>query len=202
MRAVPVVTLQIDEGLLSDSSLPALFCEVASMNRIFPLCLFASVIVLFAGNYGVAEILPAPFAPDKALDSITVHFKGPLVVRPGLKPGARPQDDDACKLVGAYVSVGGTVIVLDWSKSKTIHDELLWWRIFRHGDLRHHQAEVTGTMIFKPLKEFGEFMPVQPGISRDTPVPVVIVESLKVQLVGPNGKPQGKQFDRLPAIAD
>ncbi len=171
------------------------------MNRIFPLCLFASVIVLFAENCGVAEILPNPYVPDKALGSIIVQFKGTLFITSEFQPGARPQDDDASKLVGAYVSVDGTVLALDWSKSKAIHDELFWWRNPRHGDFRQVQAEVTGKMIFKPLKEIGGMRPVQAGVSSDTPVPVVIVESLKVQLVGSDGKPQGKQFDRLPAIA-
>ena len=97
------------------------------------------------------------------------------------------QCDDSC---------GGTEIALDWSKSDKIRKELLWWRLPRHGDLRTVQAEVTGRMIFKPSRDLGTNRTVPAGVTDGTPVPVIVVQSLKIQLVGPDGEPKGPQYDR------
>ena len=134
--------------------------------------------------------------------SIVVHLRGRLSVTTAVEPGGRPQDDAACELTSATVHAGGTVIELDWSRSDRIRDELLWWRLPRHGDLRQVQAEVTGRMVFMPSRDLGGDRTVPAGVSGGTSVPVVIVESLEVQLVGLDGKRRGPQHDRERAIAD
>lgn len=119
--------------------------------------------------------------------AIVVHLKGNLkvstILKKGADPKSRPQDSFAWELSNATVEAGGTTIELDWNDCEAIRDELLWWRMDRHGDLRIVQAEVTGRMTFKRSD----------GPSGQALVPVVGVESLKVQLVGFDGRPSGPQ---------
>ena len=163
--------------------------------------MLACTVLVFASSAAEAGAENAQ-TTDPPHGSIVVHLKGGLSVSATLKPGSRPQDDAACELTSATVHAGGTVIELDWSRSNKIRDELLWWRLPRHGDLRQVQAEVTGRMIFKPSKELGGDRTIPAGVSDDTPVPVVIVESLKVQLVGVDGTRRGPQHDRKRVTAD
>jgi hypothetical protein len=148
------------------------------------------------------ESLPVPLHGE-----MVVHLKGVLQVSTTLKAGAdpnsRPQDDGAWELTNASVDAGGSVVNLDWNSCPAIRDALLWWRNLRHGDLRVGQAEVTGRMTFRRSGDIGGIsgdfggIRVTPfDVSEQTLVPVVVVESLKVQLVGPEGWPRGPQFDR------
>lgn len=108
------------------------------------------------------------------------------------EPGA-----DEERLTSATITAGGTIVYVDWSRSQRISRELLWWSIPRAGDIRGPHAKVTGRMVFKPLGELNQRTIVLPqGVSANTPVPVVVVESIKVYLAGPDGKPRGPQPDR------
>ena len=99
----------------------------------------------------------------------------------------------------ATVESGGTTIHLDWSRSPKIRNELL--DSSRLGDGRLWfgdggpnptvQAKITGRMVFKPAKELGGYRRIPAGVTDDTPVPVVIVESIKVQFVRSDGSPHG-----------
>ena len=151
------------------------------------------------GDEPATETLPGPLHGE-----MRVHLKGTLQVATKLKAGAdpnsRPQDEGAWELVNASVEAGGTVVEIDWNASPAIRDELLWWGNPRHGDLRVVQAEVTGRLVFKRLGDIGGTgLIISSGLlDKEVPRPVVIVETLHVQLVGPEGFPRGPQFDRKP----
>ena len=106
-------------------------------------------------------------------------------------------DADDMQLISAAITAGGTVVYLDWSGSSRIRSELLWWSIPRAGDYRGPHADVTGRMVFKPFSELNQkAITVPHGVSANTPVPVVVVESIKVYLAASDGKPRGRQPDR------
>lgn len=138
-----------------------------------------------------APNLPRPTC-ETLPDTIHVQFSGPLSTFFTLQTDA---DDES--LTSATITAAGTNIYLDWSRSPAIRRELLWWSIPRAGDYRGPHAEVTGRMVFKPHKELDQRTVIVPaGVSANTPVPVVVVESIKVYLAGPDGKPRGPQPDR------
>ena len=125
--------------------------------------------------------------------AIDVKFSGRLTTSTVSKPGAAGPEE----LSSAEVHAAGTVVHLDWSRSQKIRDELLWWSVPRAGDIRLPYAEVSGRMQFKPLRELDRaVLTPQRGVSADTPVPVVVVESIKVYLAGPDGRPRGSQPGR------
>ena len=157
--------------------------------------LFACAVMLFVCGSSEAEKGRLDMTSPMH-GSIVVHLKGNLSIGTTLKSGSRPQDEGACELISATIHAGGTEIALDWSKSDKIRKELLWWRLPRHSDFRTVQDEVTGRMIFKPSKELGTNRTIPAGVTDNTPVPVIVVESLKIQLVGPAGKRKGPQHDR------
>ena len=135
--------------------------------------------------------------PDAvAPEGIVVVLNGPLSVGGTFKPDADPVTQflevAAKDLTIATVEAGGTTIHLDWSRSPKIRNELLasssW--VGDGGPNPAVHAEVTGRMVFKRSKELTNRV-VPAGVTDDTPVPVVIVESIKVQFVRSNGKPYG-----------
>lgn len=136
------------------------------------------------------EVPPQPRqAPTGA---ISVQLSGSLSTAFTIKPEA-----DEGQLISATIFAGGTVIYLDWSRSPTIRRELLWWSIPRAGDYREPHADVTGRMVFKPFNELDQRpITVPHGVSASTPVPVVVIESIKVYLADSDGKPRGPQPDR------
>ena len=165
--------------------------------------ILALLIMTVCATIGLAGDLSTTSRPTEqpSLDGITVHLAGPLRTsfsfNPDADPAAQFKEVAAKELEAASVKAGGTTIHLDWSRSDKIRDELLWWSVPHHGDVRIVQAEVTGQMVFKPLRELDQTIQfAQAGVSADTPVPVVIVESIKVQLVGPDRKPGGPQPNR------
>ena len=149
----------------------------------------------------------APISCQKTVqtDAITVAFTGRLSIVWRLKPDADPTTQfcelAARDLVIATVEAGGTTIHLDWSRSQKIVNELLYSSMdFGDGGPNPSvQAKVTGRMVFKPSKELaGRITPA--GVTDDAPVPVVIVESIKIEFSGSNGKPRG--LDRKLVTAD
>lgn len=120
---------------------------------------------------------------------IAVRLKGDLAVEAS-------GEKDQQTLSAACVRAGDMEVMLDWGVRSDIRDELLWWSVWRHADLRTVQAEVVGRMEFRPAKEVGGSRQQFAGISNETPVPVVVVESLAVQLVDSDGKPRGPQPQR------
>lgn len=121
--------------------------------------------------------------------TINVRLKGDLAV---VTSGGRDQPT----LSSACVRAGDMEVMLDWGVRSDLHDELLWWSEPHHADTRTVQATVIGRMEFRPAKEVGGVRGQFAGISADTPVPVVVVESLSARLVGPDGKPRGPQPKR------
>jgi hypothetical protein len=134
---------------------------------------------------------------------IAVKFSGPLELGSSMNADADFQDLSARKLTDADVIAGGTTIHLDWSRSSRIRDELLWWTIPRAGDARSPYAEVTGHLKFMPLKDLDQSAKVvPPGVSPDTPVPVVVVETIRVRLAFPDGTIRGPQPKRERVVAE
>lgn len=126
-----------------------------------------------------SDSIPASFSGPP----IFVKFSGPLELGSSMSADADSQDLSARTLTDADVIAGGTSIHLDWSRSSRIRDELLWWTIARAGDARSPYAEVTGHLRFMPLKELDQSAKVMPpGVSPDTPVPVVVVETIQFSL--------------------
>jgi hypothetical protein len=171
-----------------------------SMKRTWILAFAVSMVSYF----GIADERPDGIKhrkPAKSPHSIAVQFSGPLCVGVVSNGGV---DLNTMKLASANVEVAGTIIHLDWVKSDKIRDELIWWSLPRAGDIRGPHAAVTGTMVFKPLKEVREAVqPVRLGITLDTPVPVVVVESINVYLARPgSATPSGPQHDRKLIEAD
>ncbi len=127
---------------------------------------------------------------------ITVAFSGPLYVMTTLKPDIDPArlflDVAAQDLKMATVDSGGTTVHLDWSRSDKLRDELIapssWFGDGGPNSKVH--ATVTGRMVFKPSKELA-YRVISAGVTDATPVPVVIVESIKIQFVRSDGKPFG-----------
>jgi hypothetical protein len=144
-----------------------------------------------------SDIFKPQLAGDVGDGVIEMHLKGTLQVGATLKKDApsnvRVLDDRAYELSSAMVMAGGQEVALDWSESDEVRDELIYWRVLRHGDQRGVQADVTGRMVFRPAKDVGGWRQNTRGIAADTPVPVVIVKSITVRLVGPDGKPRGPQ---------
>ena len=145
----------------------------------------------------VAQALEPVASPKPVqLDGITVAFTGRLGILYAFKPDADPATQflevAANDLRMATVEAGGTTIHLDWNQSDKIRNELL----FAAGDSGDGgpnpgvQAKVTGRMVFKPSKEL-VYRVTPAGVTDDTPVPVVIVESIKLQFIGSDGKPRG-----------
>ena len=136
---------------------------------------------------------PADVVPPS---TITVALSGRLQVMTALKPDIDPAqlfpDVVAQDLGMATVDSGGTKIHLDWSRSEKIRDELMaplsWFGDGGPNPTVH--ATVTGVMVFKPSKELA-YRVVPAGVTDATPVPVVIVESIKIQFVRSDGKPFG-----------
>lgn len=124
--------------------------------------------------------------------TIEVRLKGEL------RTAARTEGRAVVELRAATVSAGETDIILDWQGSKAIHDELLWWSMPRHGDLsRVVQAEITGVLVFRSHREAKGMITPFEGLGEKTPVPVVLVDSLRVQLADQRtGQPTGPQHDR------
>lgn len=163
----------------------------------------SSLGLVFGGMVCLANEAHTPIwaTREAPAHSIKVQFSGPLstsfVVKPDADPASQFREEAAKALTSATITAAGTIIYLDWSQSHKIRNELLWWSIPRAGDIRGPHAEVTGRMLFKPLKELDQTTLIIPrGVSADTPVPVVIVESIRVRLAGPDGKPRGPQPDR------
>ena len=125
------------------------------------------------------------------------------MVASSLNAGADYHDLSARTLIDADVIAGGTTIHLDWSQSSRIRDDLLWWTIERTGDGRSPYAEVTGHLKFMPLNELDQSAKVvPPGVSPDTPVPVVVVETIRVRLAFPDGTIRGPQPKRERVVAE
>jgi hypothetical protein len=156
----------------------------------------------FGGCLAISLVAQAqgPVAYPKAIqpDSITVAFSGRLSTLCRLKPDADPATQSrevaARDLKIAAVEAGGTTIHLDWSRSQKIHNELILSSVdFGDGGPNSGvQATVTGRMVFKPSKEVA-YRVTPAGVTDDAPVPVVIVESLKIQFIGSDGKPRGPE---------
>ena len=138
-----------------------------------------------------------PIAATKAdHDGITVAFSGRLDIGALLKPDADPATQllevAAYDLKSAAVESGGTMIWLDWNQSHKIRNELLSSiKYFGDGGPNPSvQAKVSGRMVFKPLNEIAHHL--QPtGVRDETPVPVVMVESIQIQFTRSDGKPYG-----------
>lgn len=139
-----------------------------------------------------------PIAATKAdqHDGITVAFSGRLDIGALLKPDADPATQllevAAYDLKSAAVESGGTMIWLDWNQSHKIRNEILSSiKYFGDGGPNPSvQAKVSGRMVFKPLKEIAHHL--QPtGVRDETPVPVVMVESIQIQFMRSDGKPYG-----------
>lgn len=132
-------------------------------------------------------------------DGITAAFTGRLSILYRFKPDADPATQflevAAKDLRIATVEAGGTTIHLDWSRSDKIRRELIAssGAFGDGGPASSVQARVTGRMVFKPSKGLGGDRVIPKGVTDDTPVPVVIVESLKIQLVGSDGRPRGAE---------
>lgn len=148
-----------------------------------------------------------PVAPQKAVqpEGITAAFTGRLSVLYSFKPDADPATQ-SLEVAGkdlsmATVEAGGTTIHLDWSRSHKIRNELLFSSsdFGDGGPASSVQAKVTGQMVFKRSKELAARV-TPAGVTADTPVPVVIVESIKIQFIGSDGKPRGS--DRKLVTAD
>jgi len=124
--------------------------------------------------------------------TIEVRLKG------SLRTAARTEGREIVEVTAATVSSGGTDIILDWQDSEALHDELLWWSTPRHGDAnRIVQAEITGLLVFKPYRHARGMIRPFEGLNEDTAVPVVLVDSLRVQLADRRtGRPKGQQHDR------
>ena len=124
--------------------------------------------------------------------TIAVRLKGEL------RTAARTEGRETVEVRAATVSAGGVDIILDWQDSKAIHDELLWWSTPRHGDAnRIVQAEISGLLVFKPHRDARGMIRPFTGLGEDTPVPVVLVDSLRIQLAHRRtGRPDGQQHDR------
>lgn len=126
---------------------------------------------------------------------ILVQLRGPLMVTTqdvAPPPGHLPEPVNRTKLVAARVAAGGGHVELDWRHSQELHDELFYWRFPRHGDLRQVHAVVTGRLEFRLPEPQAADAPPAGHRSR----PVVVVDSLFVQLVGPDGRPAGRQLRR------
>jgi len=141
---------------------------------------------------------PAASRDAVAPGKITVAFSGPLLAMSSLKPRADPAMQ-ALKVAAqdlrmATVKAGGTSIYLDWSRSHKIRNELLASSLWfgDGGPNATIHAKVTGWMVFKPSKELGGYRVVPAGVTDDTPVPVVMVESIQIQFMGSDGKPRGE----------
>lgn len=160
----------------------------------------AYVAVLCSGMACLAEDAHRPIGAVSPVqpNTIAVQLSGPLstvfVVRSDADPASQSSDVAAQELKLATITAGGTTVHLDWSRSPKIGDELLWWSHPRAGDSRGPHAEVTGQMVFKPFKVLDQF--AVPAVSPETRIPVVVVESIKGYLAGPDGKPRGPQPDR------
>lgn len=138
-----------------------------------------------------------PIAAAKADQTgITVAFSGRLDIGAWLKPDADPATQlfevAAHDLNSAAVESGGTMIWLDWNQSHKICNELLSSsKYFGDGGPNPSvQAMVSGRMVFKPLKEVARHI-LPPSVTDDTPVPVVMVESIQIQFVRSDGKHYG-----------
>ena len=159
------------------------------------LCVMASASV----NVAIGDDNSISLVEGLEHGSITVQLKGRLSL--GITP-PKGKGKVARKMTSANVMAGGTLIKLDWSKSDSIRDELLWWTVPRHGDFREIQAEVTGKLEFRAPQMVTGARQIQPAISGGTREPVVVVESLKVQLVDHDGHPSGPQLDRTRVTSD
>lgn len=169
----------------------------------------AYVAVLCSGVACLAEDAHRPVGAVSPVqpNTIAVQLSGSLstvfVVRSDDHSASQSSDVAAQELKLATITAGGTTVHLDWSRSPKIGDELLWWSHPRAGDSRGPHAEVTGQMVFKPYKELDQtFQIAQPGVTAETRVPVVVVESIRVYLAGPDGKSRGPQPDRERVTAE
>jgi hypothetical protein len=115
--------------------------------------------------------------------SIAVHLKGDLVRQTSFKSEA-----DREGTVFAYIDAGGATIELDWNNCQAIQEELV---SFDRGDgalISGIHAEVTGRLKFVPFERLVAQNPLWKrmageGISDGTPMPVVLVESIQIQLL-------------------
>jgi|GEM_PF-5436823 len=153
---------------------------------------------------GQSEELPeilSRTATSHSQDAIDVKLSGQLSV--GVSTEG-PSIGGRMEFQTANIESAGTTIHLDVSRSEKIRDELVWWSKPRTGDIRWPCAVVTGKMVFKPLKDVeNAFQVVRPGITADTPVPVVVVESIQVFLAYPgSSRPTGPQHNRKLIVAD
>jgi hypothetical protein len=171
----------------------------------YRLILIGGALLCASGSRGLCETKArnsdkqAPEPSDVKHGSIKVHLKGYLMITSRLKadadPNSNPRDDSAHEVTNAQVMTGGMEVTLDWNGNEAIHDRLVFWRQFHHGDFRSVQAEVTGDMKFVPAHEAGGGFVARPGFNRDSLVPVVVVDTLTVQLVAADGRPRGPQPD-------
>jgi len=151
-----------------------------------------ATVAVTLGLVFIANSVPAQdgFATKGATtDAISVEFSGQLLTSTVSKPDSIEPEE----LASAEVVAAGTTIYLDWSKSDKIRDELLWWSTPRAGDIRTPHAAVKGRMVFRPLKAGG---------SAETPVPIVVVDSIEVYLAGPDGRRRGPQPNRGIVVAE
>ncbi|GAB5444291.1 MAG: hypothetical protein Fues2KO_46400 [Fuerstiella sp.] len=145
---------------------------------------------LCASTFAADDVSEPHASPGPA--EIEVRMRGALSVasKEVVTDDARKSDEPAdARLLSATVMAGGRPIELDWNHSDRIRDELYYWRVIRHGDLRLVHATVTGRL---------EFRPDPAGTNSDDLLgskghPVVVVRSLFVQLVDGAGKPRGPQ---------
>ncbi len=107
------------------------------------------------------------------------------------------------KTISATIDCAGTQISIDSDNNEAIENELMWWHKVRHGDLREIQAEVTGRLVFRqPADLFGIRQVTSTSLttpvvtSSQNPIPFVVVDSLRIQLVGPEGTASGSQLNR------
>lgn len=158
-------------------------------HRCFCLLVVCGVLFGAAGRSAGGDSTAMDRLQDLAIGSITFHSKGPasrvhLKGRLHNMSGRRPEGEPP-QITNAHVFAAGHDVILDWSQSEEARRILSDWMMPRHGVISVKQAEIWGRMVFRPAGTASRVRMPDPGITEDTLVPVVIIESIEVRLVDP-----------------
>lgn len=152
-------------------------------------CLVIGAVVACAGVIVGADE-PAPHDPRSTPNgTIAVQLQGPIHI-------VRGYDGNKLTYLYAEVDAGGSAVVLDWNDCPVVHDELAAY----HGGgglITGFDAEVTGRMVFRPFRQVPHhrFWKQRNGTvaADEALIPVVLVESLHIQVLPKTAHPERKR---------